>query len=69
MLGIGKDEAQRRAKDAALAEGYSWSDPVKVERSLRFYYVTSNWRSRGGAIRVKIDARKGEIISISVAPL
>jgi len=69
MLGIGRTKARERAEDAAIAGGYSWREPVKVERTLRYYYVISNWRSRGGAVCVKIGARRGEVISISASRL
>jgi hypothetical protein len=68
VLGIGKAQARACAERAALASGHAWLEPVKVERSVRFYYVTSNWRARGGAVRVKLAARTGEVISIQATP-
>jgi hypothetical protein len=63
---IKSEKARALAATAATEAGYEWIPPVRVSHGVCAYYVTANWRSRGGAVRVKIDRRDGTVLQIWV---
>jgi hypothetical protein len=69
LHGIGRVRAVEIARDAATEAGHPWKEPIRVQRWFGRYDVTSNWKSRGGAVRVTVGARTGEVKGIWVTPV
>jgi hypothetical protein len=68
LRAIGRKRAVEIAQAAAAEAGYSWTEPIRVTRSFGRYDVWANWKSRGGAVRVTVAARTGEVKKVWVAP-
>jgi hypothetical protein len=68
MAGVSRLEVVELARAAALVAGYSWKEPVRVVRWFGVYIVTSNWKSRGGALRVTVDRGSGRVLKVWVSP-
>jgi hypothetical protein len=69
LRAIGRERAVEIARDAAIGAGYSWKEPIRIRRWFGHYEVWSNWKSRGGAVRVTVAARTGDVRGVWAAPL
>jgi hypothetical protein len=65
---ITRSEAQAIARTHADARGWPWTEPVTVHRAFRAWRVCTNTGSRGGNVRVRVDAFSGEVRRSGFAP-
>jgi len=65
---ISRDQALGFAKDACVAGGLAWEEPVVVSEGLKVFHVMTNAKHRGGNVNIRIDAQSGHVTSMVVAP-
>lgn len=68
------EEVLTIAKQAAISEGWSWKEPIRITKSRRFLFGTTRWivisnsDKIGANVRVEIDEATGKILSKNYAP-
>jgi hypothetical protein len=69
------EEAMEAARRLAAERGWTWKQPVAVQRERRWilfgrttWFVRSNAHAKGQNVNVRLDARTGSVVQAAFAP-
>ncbi len=65
---VTRDQALEIARAECERRGYGWLGPVKVEESLKEYWLLSQADRLEGSVSVTVDVHTGEIKNVTLIP-